>query len=164
MPFGGFEVRLDEIKRHFPFIDIMIREIKFRAWNESANRYSKPFTLKSDVLNFTDDDGLGVIKSLTSEVVEQYTGLKDKNGKYIYEGDIIKFHTGMKHRDSINTKICFNEGCFGFRSLKHNGKNIISGFIPFSAIRSSLENNNIWLDVEEVLEVIGNIHENTLTQ
>ncbi|AGO48573.1 YopX protein [Cellulophaga phage phi18:3] len=67
------------------------REIKFRAWDESANRYSKPFTLLSTVLNYTDDDGLGVIKSLTNEVVEQYTGLKDKKGNEIYEGDILSW-------------------------------------------------------------------------
>ena len=46
-----------------------MREIKFRAWNEQANRYSKPFTVCQEVLSYTDDDGLGVIKSLTDEVV-----------------------------------------------------------------------------------------------
>jgi hypothetical protein len=71
-----------------------MNQIKFRAWNERANRYSKPFTLKSSVLNYTDDDGLGVIKSLTDEVVEQFTGLQDKNGVDFYVGCIGEFPNG----------------------------------------------------------------------
>tara|TARA_R110000851_G_C12867472_1_gene544636 strand:+ start:54 stop:464 length:411 start_codon:yes stop_codon:yes gene_type:complete len=133
----------------------MSREIKFRVWSVIRESWVHPVLDITNYFKLSDNE---------NRIIEQYTGLKDKSGKEIYEGDIIKFHTGMKYRDSINTKICFNEGCFGFRSLNHDGKKTISGFIPFSAIRSSLENNNIWLDVEEVLEVTGNIHENNLTQ
>lgn len=78
-----------------------MREIKFRAWNKEVNRYSKPFTLLGDVLNYTDDDGLGVVKSLTNEKVEQFTGLQDKNGKDIYEGDILDFEPYEWNRGSM---------------------------------------------------------------
>ena len=75
-------------------------------------------------------------------------------------GDIIKFHTGNEQRDSVKMKVCFNMGCFGFRSLEHNGVNLISAFMPFSVVQNSLEDVGIWKDAEDVLEVVGDVYEN----
>jgi hypothetical protein len=115
-----------------------MRQIKFRAWNESANRYSKPFTLKCDVLNYTDDDGLGVIKSLTNELVEQFTGSIDKNGVEIYEGDILRHN---KYRTTKDVE--WVDGC-GFQCYIDCDDEFddLMGYIP------------------KMIEVIGNIHEN----
>ena len=63
---------------------------KFKAWNKEARRWSKTFRLGSTILNYTDDDGLGVMKSLTNEIVVQYIGLEDKFGVSIYEDYIVK--------------------------------------------------------------------------
>lgn len=64
-----------------------MREIKFRAWNYKINKMFKV----GDKFGTTHDlDCVQYFKEGQSVVLLQYTGLKDKDGKEIYEGDVIK--------------------------------------------------------------------------
>ena len=79
------------------------------------------------------------------ETVGQFTGLTDKNGKKIFEGDIVKFHTETytQEYDTIGVIEYFN-GAFGI--AYGNGKHL-------------LEFNSMSMYVRWY-EVIGNIHDN----
>lgn len=63
-----------------------MREIKFRAWELNTKQMSKPFGLGGIPIFIVDGEIVGL-------EIMQFTGLLDKNGKEIYEGDIVFNHS-----------------------------------------------------------------------
>jgi uncharacterized phage protein (TIGR01671 family) len=85
-----------------------MREIKFRAWHKKGG-YVKDFMVMGDGIIY--EDWRDFEDSISSEdlTLEQFTGLRDKNGKEIYEGDILDHSDGFSHLGVVQ----FCMGLFG---------------------------------------------------
>lgn len=118
------------------------REIKFRAWITNLNKFVYGITIypSGGTAFFHPETGYNV--DIDNKFVQQFTSLKDKNGKEIYEGDIVKY----KRRGGVvadekeyistvewdNKFVCFKLG-------EHFGFERVLGF---------------------TMEIVGNIFEN----
>lgn len=113
-----------------------MREIKFRAWDKKQN---KMFGIIEDLRWF--GDGGECQQQFPHFELMQYTGLKDKNGKEIYEGDVVRWGslgeegTGEYYINEVSYGFGPEEEKIGTYYLKntemflHNGENEIIGNI-----------------------------------
>ena len=124
-------------------------EIKYRAWSVFDKQM---YSVKS--IDFNDMrinlNGADLHNSLVGLELMQYTGLRDKNGKEIYEGDIVIFTLGDYQ---IKGEVIKDYGCYTI----YNGL-YIDNYLTFIEIIWNFE-----VDFEgsfKTIEIIGNVHEN----
>lgn len=111
----------------------MSRELKFRVWDGS--RMHKAFDLSQNPIFWWE-------KNFDYPLM-QYTGLKDKNGVEIYEGDIVRRHTGATGSVQFGKYVTNNE----------DDEDILGWAIELPLRWRAL-------DPQSSYEVIGNIYEN----
>lgn len=88
------------------------REIKFRAWDKKDKKFITDFTIAGDGYCARFSNISADIREGNDLIPMQYTGLKDKNSKEIYEGDICKpqYRSGVHIVEWDTNRCCFNIG------------------------------------------------------
>ena len=111
----------------------MTDRFKIRVWDKEFNQYWTDEAIKENAawLLFPDNDNIENIE------IEQCIGIKDKNGKPVFDGDILSDYDGFKFL------------------VRWNALELKYVFIPIS------KNNSEDLDIyPNECELVGNIHEN----
>lgn len=125
-----------------------MREIKFRAYdNVTRQMYYDGNLIDGDIMVMNIEGGLQFSNNYNWKnedfILMQYTGLKDKNGKKIYEGDIVRYYNDEEN---------------GVFEVKYNSCRFYGLWIQ--ATFTDISTDLFYLGCSKELEVIGNIYEN----
>lgn len=129
-----------------------MREIKFRAWDKR----SKTMYLPDNIGYFTRNSVVLMNGNiLMSYVLMQYTGLKDKNGVEIYEGDLLVFQDHHKENFPVFEVFYHDNDCadghVGFQMNRvHFQGSMCGGYVGWGFLPKTTAK----------MEVIGNIYQN----
>lgn len=120
-----------------------MREIKFRAWDKELKEYININNIAIDPTNgdVIELGGYELLDVIHFAVLEQYTGIKDKNGVDIYEGDYIRTKSNIYEVEWFNTAF------WAIPDSGHGSSQPISRLYEY-------EDGTAYR-----IEVVGNIHE-----
>ena len=129
-----------------------MREIKFRAWDKLEREM---ICEALEIKNIGLGEGSVLIDKGTQRGNEltwlQYTGLKDKNGKEIYESDIVELRNIDDDPENF-TVVWEKSGYFTLKPFIDN-----EGYVPTLGYFTDRDSNDNYYTIE----IIGNIYENS---